>query len=298
MLTALVFSAALLVQRQTDTTVAVAAGMRLHANAFGGSISVHAWPKNSVRVSAEHGSRDRVSVRVSEGAVTVESAGRYGPPAAVDYTIDVPEWMPVTLEGVNTDMTVRGTKAAVSAQTVQGDVTVEGGADQINLTSVSGDVRLSGARGRVIVSATNQDVTLRDIVGEISAEAVNGAVLLEGIDASSVEANSVNGDVTYDGTIKDNGHYRFATHSGDVAVSMDEHTNANVSVATFSGEFNSADFPVRLSEVRKGRRFTFTLGTGSARVELESFDGTVSLRRPGAVRSRHQTNHKDKDKDH
>jgi hypothetical protein len=297
MLSAVVAALALLAQRQTDTTFNVSSGMRLKANAFGGSISVHAWNKNQVRISAEHGSRDRVSLTVSAVGVSIEATGRYGPPASVDYTIDVPDWMPVVLSGVNTDITVRGTKAAVSAETVQGDVTVEGGADQIGLVSVSGDVKLTGARGRITVNATNQDITLRDIVGDITAEAVNGGVVLEGIDASSVDASSVNGDVTYDGTIKDGGHYRFATHSGDVAVTMDEHTNASVSVATFNGEFNSAAFPVHLSEVRKGRRFSFALGTGSARVELESFDGTISLRRPGELRSRHQNSHKDKDKD-
>ena len=299
MLNALVVAAALLAQgRQTDTTVAVTQGMRLKANAFGGSISVHAWNKNTVRISAEHGSRDHVSFTVTSLGVSVEATGRYGPPTSVDYTIDVPEWMPVVLEGVNTDITVTGTKAAISAQTVQGDVTVDGGADQIGLVSVSGDVKLTGARGRITVNATNQDITLRDIVGDVTAEAVNGGVLLERVESSNVDASTVNGDVMYDGSIKDGGHYRFATHSGDVAVTMDEHTNASVSVATFSGDFNSAAFPVKLSEVRKGRRFSFTLGTGSARVELESFDGTIALKRPGELRgSRHEGNHKDKDKD-
>lgn len=295
MLTLLLAGAALVAQQRLDTTFTVSSGARLHANAFGGSISVRAWSKNAVRVSAEHGSRDRVTVRWSGDVITVAAEGRYGPPPSVDYTIDVPDWMAVSVEGVNTDLTVRGTKAAVSAETVQGDVTVDGGADQVTASSVSGDVKVSGVHGRVNASSTNQDVTVVDVVGDVTAEGTNGDVILQNITASAVDANSLNGDVRYDGTIQDGGHYRLTTHNGDVTVSIDEHTNATVSVATFSGDFETPDFPVHVSEMRKGRRFSFTLGSGSAKVELESFDGTIALRRPGEMRTKHQAGHKDKE---
>jgi hypothetical protein len=57
-----------------------------------------------------------------------------------------------------------------------------------------------------------------------------------------------------------------------------------VSVSTFQGDFESA-FPVTLTEHR-GKRFDFTLGGGSARLDLESFGGTIRLVRPGAVPAR------------
>jgi hypothetical protein len=54
--------------------------------------------------------------------------------------------------------------------------------------------------------------------------------------------------------------------------------SATVSVATFSGGFES-DFPVTLREVLGGgRNFQFTLGDGAARIELESFAGQIRLR--------------------
>jgi DUF4097 and DUF4098 domain-containing protein YvlB len=287
MLHALLAAATLLApQQQTDTTVTVRSGMRLTVSDFGGSITVTTWAKNAVRVTAEHGSRDHVTVRAGISTVAIEASGRYGP-ATVNFEITVPEWMSVSLEGVNTEMTVRGTKAPVSVETVQGDIIVDGGAEQVTLNSVNGEVRLSGARGRVSVTATNQGIWISDVIGDVTAEGVNGDVVLEKVDAANVDANTVNGDVSYGGTIKDGGHYRFSTHNGDVTVAMDEtHTNATVSVATFNGDFDPG-FSVRLAEIRKGRRFSFTLGTGSAKVELESFEGTIALRRPGMTRSRH-----------
>jgi hypothetical protein len=35
-------------------------------------------------------------------------------------------------------------------------------------------------------------------------------------------------------------------------------------------------------------RFSFTLGTGTARLELESFDGSINLRRPGQVHEQNE----------
>ena len=91
----------------------------------------------------------------------------------------------------------------------------------------------------------------------------------------------MDGSIEYDATSKDGGRYRFQSHDGDVTASVPERANVTVSVATFSGNFESS-FPVTLKDKAK-HRFTFTLGTGSARLELESFDGSIQLRRPGQV---------------
>ena len=57
--------------------------------------------------------------------------------------------------------------------------------------------------------------------------------------------------------------------------------DADVSVSTFSGEFET-DLPVTISgTTRAGRQFGFTLGRGGAQLHLESFDGTIRLERAG-----------------
>ena len=47
---------------------------------------------------------------------------------------------------------------------------------------------------------------------------------------------------------------------------------------------------------RKGKRFSFTLGGGSAQVSLESFQGTVQLVRPGQVERSHRDEDQDEDR--
>lgn len=263
-----------------DTTLAVRPGVRLEVNNFGGEISIASWGRNAVRVEAAHSNRVRTQVEARDAAILVRSTGRMGVPAAVDYRILVPRWMDLKLSGVYTDVTVDGTQGGISAETVRGDVNVKGGRGFIHLSSIEGEVALRNAQGRVEVSSVNQDVRLTDVEGEITAETVNGDLQFARVSSPVVEAATVNGDVTYDGSIRNEGRYRFATHNGDVEVLMPTQANATVSVATFSGDFEST-FPVNVAETRKGKRFRFTLGSGSAMVELESFQGTVRLQRSG-----------------
>src|SRR5204862_69073 len=107
-----------------------------------------------------------------------------------------------------------------------------------------------------------------EVSGDITAETGSGDITLIQIESANAEANTVNGDITYDGTIKDGGRYRFGTHDGDVRVSVPEKANVSVSVSTFNGDF-SACFPVQLTGKTK-HRFNITIGSGSARLELES----------------------------
>jgi DUF4097 and DUF4098 domain-containing protein YvlB len=79
--------------------------------------------------------------------------------------------------------------------------------------------------------------------------------------------------------VRDDGSYRLSTHNGDVTVSVPGSISATVTVSTFSGDFES-DFPVTLAGARQGKRFTFTLGSGKATMELESFQGSIRLVRP------------------
>ncbi len=281
MLATLATFTALAFAQQTDTQIAVRQGIRLEVNNYGGGIVVKAWNQNAVRVHAEHSSRDYVDVNLEPSVLTVKAASRRGPPGVVDYTINAPTWMALNLAGMSTDIEVDGTQGTVTAETVQGEIKCRGGAGYISLKSVEGAVALQDAKGRVEINTVNEGITLTGVSGDISAETVSGDIELEGIESSNVDVNTVSGDVVYEGTIKDAGHYRFSTHNGDVTLAIPEKANATVSVATFNGDFDSS-FPVSVTGTTK-HRFGFTIGTGSARLDLETFNGDIKLRRPGKL---------------
>ncbi|HUR94857.1 MAG TPA: DUF4097 family beta strand repeat-containing protein [Gemmatimonadales bacterium] len=285
--------AALTLLQQVDTTVPAREGQRLVVDSYGGEIDVKTWSKNAVRVEADPSPRTDVEINTAGGTVSIRTEGRRGPPSAVDLRITVPAWMGLDLSGVYTDVKVAGTRAPITVETVQGEVDVTGGEGIVSLRSVQGSVRLKGAKGRIDVHSVNEDVRVSDASGEVVAETVNGEIILERVDATSLEATTVNGDVGYDGPIRNGGRYTMSSHNGDVTLAVAESSSASVAVSTYNGEFASA-FPVTLRETRKGKRFSFTLGSGSAQVSLESFQGTVQLVRPGHL---HQGDN-DEDHDH
>ena len=298
MLLALVTGAlALVATQQTDTSVAVGRGQRLEVNAYGGGITVNAWNRNAVRVEANTSGPDRVEISSTATTVSVRTQGRHGPPSEIELNISAPPWMALSLAGVHTNVKVQGCQAPVSVETVEGVVEVGGGDGLVSLRSVQGSVTLQGAKGRISVNSINEDVEVTKSTGDIMAETVNGGITLDLVDATTVDASTVNGDISYNGPVRNGGRYSFSTHNGDITLTVADGTNASVAVSTFSGEFES-EFPVPLSGMRKGKGFNFTLGTGSAQVTLESFQGTIQLIRPGGEKNRErerERHHRDED---
>ena len=272
-----------------DTTLTAARGDRLRVGVHEGSITVNAWDRNAVRVQTESDDDDddvRVDISRGAGAISVSARSRHGGPAEVSFTLTVPTWMPLSLNSVEGDISVRGTAAAINAQTVNGSVVVSGGAGNVSLSSVDGSVDLARSSGSISVTTINDDVTVRQSSGTITASTVNGSVMLEGVTSEAVSAESMNGDIQFGGPIRNGGRYQLNTHNGDVIVGVQSGANATVSVNTFNGDFSS-DIPVEVrTRDRHDGSFTFTLGDGSARLELESFQGSIQLVRPGSTSDR------------
>ena len=130
-------------------------------------------------------------------------------------------------------------------------------------------------------------MTLTRVVGAVDVGTGNGEVRLEDVEAASVQAETLDGDVYFSGSLIHGGRYSFSTHDGDATLVIPRGSDAHVSVATFDGEFVS-DFPVTLDHYTGEGRFDFTLGKGGAEVSLEVFDGEIRIRAsgPGADRGR------------
>jgi DUF4097 and DUF4098 domain-containing protein YvlB len=289
-------------QRQTDTTFAVPAGASLSVNNFGGGITVHGWSENRVKVHAETGRRGRVEVSLVGNTVVIKASSREGAPSVIDFDITVPQSMGLTLNGTYADINVDGMQGPISAETVNGEVNVRGGKGNITLQSIQGSVTLADASGRIEVNSVNENIELTNVSGEIKVETTNGELVLTGIQSASVDAGTINGDVLYQGTVTDGGSYSFGSHNGDITVSIPERANVTITAATANGDID-ASFPLPMTNTTGKHRKTFKIGTGSARMELESFQGDIELRRPQEMLDRldrqqkHHENQNDNDND-
>lgn len=262
-----------------DTVLPVDRGTRLQVENERGSVSIQSWERDAIRIGTGPGQRPDVG-RVGSD-VRVRPPG--GPDTAeeLDLTITVPRWMEVRVQGRHLGVQVRGTEAEVVVETLTGNVLVDGGR-RVSVRTLQGGITIRNARGPVDARAVNRSVTVENVVDDVSIETTNGNIAMRGIRSGSVQAGTVNGAVTYEGVIRDGGRYAFMTHNGDISVTVPRASNVTVSAASYLGAFQS-DFPVQLTGTSGEQHYTFTLGAGSARLNLESFNGNIHLRRPAGA---------------
>jgi DUF4097 and DUF4098 domain-containing protein YvlB len=270
-------------RQQTDTTFAAQPGGRLRVDLHQGSLRVRSWDEPRVRIAATHSSRVRVRIRQSADMVRIEADPDGGAGRSVDYEITVPRSFGIYVDGVYAETAIENVDGRIRVHNVQGDIVVRDGRGELDLESVDGAIVVSGVQGRVDVESVNKGITITDVAGNVRAEAVNGSVQLAGIDADSVAVESLNGNLDYRGSIRSRGRYRFSTHNGAIRVAVPAGTDATVRVSTHNGSVQS-DFPVQLRQMSASDRVTFVIGNGGARLDLESFGGSIRLLRQDAGR--------------
>ena len=284
--------------QDTDTTFAVSRNLRLNVSNFEGEIVVRTWARDQVRIRADHDSDDHIVIERTSSEVLVRAASwarvadefdivktestlerrgrRPRVMSDVSYEITVPETMALVLGGPNTDVTIEGSRGEVMVKVSEGDVEVHGGRGRISLASIEGDIELYDAEGDVRLFSLDGDVTVERMSGRITVETTDGEITMTDIRSNGIEATSTDGDIEFSGTIDPQGSYSFSSHDGDVALELPPSTGARFTIATWEGEVSS-DFPMTLPERFSGRRLSFTIGSGKAQVEIETFSGDIEI---------------------
>ena len=162
---------------------------------------------------------------------------------------------------------------------MRGDITIKGGAF-VTAKSIEGEVILENVRGRVNANSTNQGITVNGATGEILAETVNGHISLNNVESPSVDASSVNGNIKYTEPRPPAAGIGFHPQRQHLS-GVPESASATSPCAPTTGW--CAPTSTAGGEARRGQRAVYTLGSGSAEFELESFGGTIQLRPAGAT---------------
>ena len=247
-----------------------------------GEVVIKTWNQDSLRVRASHSDRVSIDIQSAASIVSIRSRATQGR-ATVDYEITAPAWLPIKVSGQFPYIGIEGSQNEVSAETVRGDIVIKGGSGSVTARSIHGEIIIEDARGRVSATTVNEGIRIAGTSGEIVAETINGDIVLERIGSGMIDVSTVNGDVRAETTLPAGAKVRVETHNGDITMIVPENTGATFTVRTHSGDFSS-NLPTKtVGEPRRGRRTTYTLGDGGADVELESFGGTIRLRRPGTV---------------
>lgn len=267
--------ASMAMTQQMDTTFTVSGSGQLDLSNHQGMVTISTWDRDEMRIRAtwDEGSQP-VSIRNVGSTVRVRVDRAYGLPR-VEFDLTVPRSMSIALQGVELDVVIDGSEGNISVQSVEGSIDVVGGTGNIAIQTVDGDVTVEDANGNITLHAIEGDVTVVDSRGALDVETVEGDVVLD-IDSNNVRVNVVDGDVTFRGAIHDDGRYFISTHDGDLEITFPRDANARVTITTFDGELVS-DIPIQVEGDFSQKRFSFTMGTGQALVELSSFDGEIRL---------------------
>jgi hypothetical protein len=263
----------------SDQTVPARKGARLTLQNNAGEIIVRGWDRDEVRVQARHAPRTSVQVRSTAAAVSISATAERGMPGGVDYEIAVPRWMPIDVGGMGAFVQVDDVQADVRAETMYGDVIVRGVSGAVKASSVQGEVTIERVRGRIDASAITRGVTISDATGDLFVESISGGVRLSAIRSRLVEASSLSGGIAFDGEFAADGSYRFVSHSGGITLTTPA-LDATVTVRAYSGRFVNAFPGEPVGSPRRGQAATHVIGAGRARITLETFSGTVRIRRP------------------
>lgn len=271
---------ALVAVQQTDTLIAARGLDRLDLENDGGQVVITTWDRDEIRVRAEHSSRTFIEFDRRGGVLQVEAEAERGPTTIVDYELTVPTRLNLNVEGMFTDVTIEGSDGEIEVETLEGEIRITGGRGTIVAESTNGEITVDGAEGSIEVNAVSRGIEITNSSGEIMAESVGGSIIMRGITASVVEVGTVGGRIHYEGSIQDGGHYFFGSHGGRVTLELPPNVNATVTAVSLTGAVR-ADYPGAPTQFSRRERESFTLGTGSAQIEAETFSGSIIIGRQG-----------------
>lgn len=266
-----------------DTTVTVGRDASVDLGLINGDVIVTASNRDEIRIDAYS---EVIPLRFEHFGNTVRvttESGHYRRSGDQKMTVVVPLGTRVTAASVSGSVSVRGVRGEIRASSVSGEVTVEGAVRRASLNSVSGEVRARDVDGDVYARGVSGDITVDRVAGEVDAETVSGEVSVRDAKSDRVHAESVSGEITYQGTIARDGRYEFQSHSGTVRLLIPADAAVSLSASTFSGSVNSK-IPLTMGPSsrptngsRRGQRMELTINGGGARVSAQTFSGDIVI---------------------
>lgn len=271
---------------EADTTVAVTPDTRLEVRIPHGEVRVTTGAEGRVRVDGSPDVGWLLELRRRGNTLYLalpEEMDEQDPePGRQVVRIEVPPELETRIESEDADVYVDGLSGFVTVEAGDGDVVVRGPAGRVDARSVDGDVDVTGATGSVDAYSPDGEVRVSGVSGDVRAESIDGEVILTDLTSRNVQASSTDGEVELSGELMPGASYRLSSHDGDVLLRVAGEPDASFQVTVYEGTFTSSRSLPGVERTREGRgtRYRFLLGSGSSRVQLETFDGDIHLSFP------------------
>ncbi len=261
-----------------------------------GRVEVVGWSKPEVELRGELGRGARLDAELMPNAqlrlaVVLDSppgdSTRRGTAAArmsssSTLRLQVPFAVALTITSVTADVSVQGIRnsPSVVVRTVSGEQAVAFTGRDARLKTVSGNLRLSGAAPHVALSSVSGDIDLRDFAGGAVASVVSGELRVDNSQLGVLTLDSVTGDIEVAATPLPQARWKMESLGGDVSVEVPALDRMAIDADTFSGSIDARLPSARDATVhgRRGKQLRLRPDGAQARVLVETFSGSISLR--------------------
>jgi hypothetical protein len=152
--------------------------------------------------------------------------------------------------------------------------------------SMSGDITLDGVTGDVDAETLSGEIAARDIDGAIRFKSMSGGLALASGLLSSLEANTVSGQVTADVALSGSGNVHVSTMSGEVTLRLPADSDAKVRLQSTSGPVRTEFDSLRTVKAPASHTVSGNVGAGTGHVSVTTMSGAVTLLRRAAANPR------------
>ncbi|MDJ0761847.1 MAG: DUF4097 family beta strand repeat-containing protein [Myxococcota bacterium] len=240
-----------------------------------GSVQLIAWNGNHVTVERE---KTALPIDVRQGILRVGAIPSQKPKMSDRVKILAPQHLLLSVVVDSATVDVQGfSSSRIQVVTMGGHVRVSSCSAPLEIETVSGDIHAQHIKG---------DISLKTVSGTIRAEnikasfmetkSVNGSQYVEQMATRQLRMRSHSGEITFEGTVPDNGFWESATFDGDMHFEVNEGAPLDLEVQSRMGQVE-VDEAVTARE-KAGNYFRGRLGTAKTLVRLTSFEGAITVR--------------------
>ena len=209
--------------------------------------------------------RDDATVTATSGDIRIEKASGRVDARAVSGTVSVKD--------VGGDATLESISDSVLAENIKGRVTV---------IAVSADVTVRNVQEGARISAVSGTITITNTKGLIEAKTTSGDVIVQDVDSHEIHLGSHSGNVSYSGSIYNDGRYSFESFNGGVTITIPANSNFALIATTFNGSIET-EFPITIppgaTQTNRPKRLQGTHGNGGAQLKINGFSANIKLKK-------------------
>ena len=147
---------------------------------------------------------------------------------------------------------------------------------RVSVRTMSGDIEGQELLSSFQAHSMSGEVTLLSVSGAVRARSVSGEIRVKAGVVTSLEANTVSGDITIEAALADKGEYSLHSVSGEVRLRLPEDQGCSVDCTTISGGFK-CKLPHELNREGWGRLHAEVNGGGPL-VQVRTTSGDVRIK--------------------